>query len=137
VSVGLAPDIEDEEEFVQFLADESETPVLAFESDELYDAVAKSQGSVISLKTFTTYPEIVRFSRSEIKWTVLEMESECVRGFWANETRNLLFDAVTSNERTAIQFNSHLLRNLTNQSCNPPIGYPVVVSNVIGSMSPS
>jgi hypothetical protein len=136
-SVGLAPGLEEEAEFAQFLADESETPVIAFDSDELYDAVAKAEGSVISLNTFTTYPEIIRFSRSEIKWAVLEMESECVRGFWANETRNILFDAVTSNERAGIQFNSHLLRNITNQSCNPPIGYPVVVSNVIRSLSES
>jgi hypothetical protein len=134
-SVGLAPGIEEETEFVQFLKDQSETPVLPFEGDELYETVIKAEGSVISLNTFTTYPEIIRFSRSEIKWTVLEMESECVRGFWANEAKTILFDAATSNERLGIQFDSHLLRNITNQSCNPPIGYPVVVSNVNRSVA--
>jgi hypothetical protein len=136
-SVGSAPDIDAEEEFVEFLKDQKVRPVLPFESEQLLETVAKIDEYVLSLHTFQTYPELIRFSRSDTRWAVLEMESESVRGFWANEARNLLFDAITSSERPGIQFNSHLLRNLTNQSCNQPVGYPVVVSNVNRSLSAS
>jgi hypothetical protein len=136
-SVGSAPDPDAEGEFVEFLKEQNGRPVLPFDSEQLLETVAKIDEYVLSLHTFQTYPELIKFSRSDTRWAVLEMESESVRGFWANEARNLLFDAITSNERPGIQFNGHFLRNITNQSCNQPIGYPVVVSNVNRSLSTS
>jgi hypothetical protein len=136
-SVGSAPDTDAEGEFVEFLKEHKGRPVLPFESQQLLETVAKTDEYVLSLHTFQTYPELIKFSRSDTRWAVLEMESESVWGFWANEARNLLFDAITSSERPGIQFNSHLLRNITNQSCNQPVGYPVVLSNVNRSLSAS
>ena len=63
------------------------------------------------------------------------MESESIRGFWANEIRSILFLAMSSRERNSIQYNIHSLRNITNQSCNQPVGYPAYVSNIIDSYS--
>jgi hypothetical protein len=130
VSVGLAPDEADQDEVIGFMRQYRDASVLPIDSEDLFETVEKSDSFVISMQTFTNLPEIIRFSLSSVKWAVFEMESQTVKAFWANEARDLLFNCITSNERPGIQFNLHVLRNLTNQSCNQLIGYPVVVSNV-------
>jgi hypothetical protein len=134
-SVGLAPEGDDATGMIEFLNDQGQHAVLPSNDPRLSEAVDKTDDFVISMTIFETFPEIIRYSRTEVHWSVLEMERECVRAFWANEAKNLLFDEVTSSERPGIQFDSRYLRNITNQSCNPPIGYPVVLSNVVRSLS--
>jgi hypothetical protein len=133
VSVGIGP--EDDEGIGEFLEEMGRAAVLSVNDDALFEVVERAEDFVLSMQVLNTYPEIVRFSRTPVNWAVFEMERECVKAFWANEARDLLFNCITSNERPGIQFNLHYLRNLTNQACNQPIGYPVVVSNVNLSFS--
>jgi hypothetical protein len=134
-SVGLAPELDDPGAFMDFLHDQSQHLVLSSTDPNLSAAVEQTQDYVITMTIFQTDPEIIRYSRSDVEWGVFELERECVRAYWANEAKNLLFDEITSAERLGIQFDSHTLRNITNQSSNQPIGYPVVLSNVTRSLS--
>ena len=78
---------------------------------------------------------ILRFCQSETKWTIFELESELIRGFWVNEAKSILYLANYSTERSSIQLDISSLRNITNQSCNPPVGYPSFVTTILHSYS--
>jgi hypothetical protein len=132
-SVGIAP--EGDQGAGEFVEEMRSAPVLPIGDEALFEVVERTEEFVLSMQLVNTYPEIVRFSRSEVQWAVFKMEGQCVKAFWANEARDLLFNSITSNERPGIQFNLPFLRNITNQACNQPIGYPVVVSNVNISLS--
>ncbi|OHT17694.1 hypothetical protein TRFO_01003 [Tritrichomonas foetus] len=129
-SVDLAPSIEDLQDFFDFMHESEEQLVLPVSDENFLEQVGKTESALISLVNVENAASIVRFGKSSMSWAVFKLETESVRGFWANESRNILFDAIISNERPSIQFNIHFLRNITNQSCNQPIGYPVVVSNI-------
>jgi hypothetical protein len=132
-SVGLGPD--GDEGTGEFVEEMARAPVLRINDETLFEVVERAKEFVLSMQLVNTYPEIVRFSLSRVQWAVFKMEEQCIKAFWANEARDLLFNCIVSNERPGIQFNLHALRNITNQACNQPIGYPVVVSNVNLSLS--
>ena len=135
-SAGLAPTPdEDENDFITFMNEQACVPALPITSEVLSRCVAESDGCVITMNVFTSHVELIRFSRSRSNWAVFQLETQTVKGFWANEARDILYFTITSNERPGIQFNLHFLRNITNQSCNPPMGYPTVVSNVNRALS--
>ncbi|XP_060781122.1 pecanex-like protein 4 isoform X1 [Neoarius graeffei] len=50
---------------------------------------------------------------------------ECVRGQWANLSWELLYATNDDEERYSIQAHTLLLRNLTVQAAEPPLGYPI------------
>lgn len=50
---------------------------------------------------------------------------ECVRGQWANLSWELLYATNDDEERFSIQAHTLLLRNLTVQAAEPPLGYPI------------
>ena len=130
-SVDLAPSVEDDvDDFFAFMNESEEQPVLSVSDDNFLNTIANVESALITLVSISNDVCIVRFSKSVTPWAVFKLETESVRGFWANEARNILFDAIISNERPSIQFDLHFLRNITNQSCNQPVGYPVLVSNV-------
>lgn len=129
-SVDLAPSLDDTDDFFSFMKESEEQPVLPISDDNFLDTISDIETALITLISLSNEVQIVRFSRAVSSWAVFKMETESVRGFWANEARNILFDAIVSNERLSIQFELHFLRNITNQSCNQPVGYPVLVSNV-------
>ena len=134
-SAGLAPFLDEENEFITYMNEQARIPVFSITDDELIPSVATAQDCVISMKLFTTHVEIIRFASTATKWAVFQLETQAVKGFWTNEARDILYNSITSSERAGIQFDLHYLRNITNQSCNPPMGYPIVVSNVNQSMS--
>lgn len=133
-SVDLAPSIDDFDDFFSFMKESEEQPILPVSDDNFLETIANIETALITLVSISNDVYIARFSRSTTSWAVFKMETESVRGFWANEARNILFDAIVSNERPSIQFDLHFLRNITNQSCNQPVGYPVLVSNINASL---
>lgn len=61
-----------------------------------------------------------------------KLNSEAVRGQWASLALELLYFTNDDEERYSIQAHPVLLRNLTIQAADPPLGYPVFAS---GTMS--
>ncbi|XP_042302006.1 pecanex-like protein 4 isoform X2 [Sceloporus undulatus] len=57
-----------------------------------------------------------------------KLNSEAVRGQWANLSWELLYATNDDEERYSIQAHPVLLRNLTIQAADPPLGYPVYSS---------
>lgn len=136
VSSLLAPTSDNFEELFRFFEDTFESyHNLPLRSPEIEHAMKELDLPVISMWSNQDNYYIVRFSKTEKDWTFFELSSESIRGFWANEIRSILFFAMSSRERNSIQFNIHSLRNITNQSCNQPVGYPAYVSPIIGSYS--
>jgi hypothetical protein len=129
-SAGLAPTLDDLDEFISYLDEQNQQLVLPSSDVKLSSPDEQTEDVVLSMRIFTSDPDIVRYSKGEICWNVFEMDTECVRAFWANEVIDLLFKALTSGERPGVSFDAFQLRNLTNQACNQPVGYPVAVSNV-------
>ncbi|XP_062974253.1 pecanex-like protein 4 isoform X2 [Elgaria multicarinata webbii] len=57
-----------------------------------------------------------------------KLNGEAVRGQWANLSWELLYATNDDEERYSIQAHPVLLRNLTIQAADPPLGYPVYSS---------
>nr|XP_020669346.1 pecanex-like protein 4 isoform X1 [Pogona vitticeps]XP_020669347.1 pecanex-like protein 4 isoform X1 [Pogona vitticeps]XP_020669349.1 pecanex-like protein 4 isoform X1 [Pogona vitticeps]XP_020669350.1 pecanex-like protein 4 isoform X1 [Pogona vitticeps]XP_020669351.1 pecanex-like protein 4 isoform X1 [Pogona vitticeps]XP_020669352.1 pecanex-like protein 4 isoform X1 [Pogona vitticeps] len=57
-----------------------------------------------------------------------KLNSEAVKGQWANLSWELLYATNDDEERYSIQAHPVLLRNLTIQAADPPLGYPVYSS---------
>ncbi|KFO78741.1 Pecanex-like 4, partial [Cuculus canorus] len=64
----------------------------------------------------------------ELLVQVGKLNEEAVRGQWANLSWELLYATNDDEERYSIQAHSVLLRNLTVQAADPPLGYPVYSS---------
>ncbi len=56
------------------------------------------------------------------------VNAEAVRGQWANLALELLYMTNDDEERYSIQAHPTLLRNLTVQTADPPLGYPIYSS---------
>lgn len=57
-----------------------------------------------------------------------KLNTEAVRGQWANLSWELLYATNDDEERYSIQAHPVLLRNLTVQAADPPLGYPIYSS---------
>ncbi|XP_068948154.1 pecanex-like protein 4 isoform X3 [Petaurus breviceps papuanus] len=64
----------------------------------------------------------------ELLVQVGKLNAETVRGQWANLSWELLYATNDDEERYSIQAHPVLLRNLTVQAADPPLGYPVYSS---------
>lgn len=56
------------------------------------------------------------------------LNGEAVRGQWANLALELLYMTNDDEERYSIQAHPNILRNLTVQVADPPLGYPIYSS---------
>lgn len=59
------------------------------------------------------------------------LNPEVVRGQWANLGLELLYMTNDDEERYSIQAHPLILRNLTVQAADPPLGYPIFSSKPI------
>jgi hypothetical protein len=66
---------------------------------------------------------------------VIKLNREGVRGLWAGQVQELVFLGNTNAERGSIQQMKTVVRNLVNQSCDFPVGYPIYVSPLTTSYS--
>ncbi|XP_041131073.1 pecanex-like protein 4 isoform X3 [Polyodon spathula] len=60
-----------------------------------------------------------------------KLNSEGIRGQWANLSWELLYATNDDEERYSIQAHPVLLRNLTVQAADPPLGYPIYSSTPV------
>ncbi|XP_067847994.1 pecanex-like protein 4 isoform X2 [Heptranchias perlo] len=70
-------------------------------------------------------------SLQEMLLHVGRLNAEAIRGQWANLSWELLYATNDDEERYSIQAHPVLLRNLTVQSADPPLGYPIYSSTSI------
>ena len=136
VGNGMAPSSDDFEELFNFFNDiYDEYKAYPLRSPDIENILRECPCPVLTMSSEQDSYYIIRFAKTQLKWTFFELESESVRGFWSNEIRSLLFLAMYSRERNSIQYNIPSLRNITNQSCNQPVGYPAYVTTIIDSYS--
>ncbi|XP_051003323.1 pecanex-like protein 4 [Acomys russatus] len=64
----------------------------------------------------------------ELPLHIGKLNAEAVRGQWANLSWELLYATNDDEERYSIQAHPLLLRNLTVQAADPPLGYPIFSS---------
>jgi len=57
--------------------------------------------------------------------SVAKLNEEGARAMWSSLNQELLFFTNDDDERYSIQAHSDLLRNITVQAAEPPLGYPV------------
>lgn len=135
-SAGLAPNLEYVDEILCFLqTTHRSVPAMMVNDEKFVKANKKEDKTVISICFHNNEPRIVKFQDSLIKFSVFKLQSELVRGLWANEACTQLFYLVQFPERNSIQRSVKMLRNIINQSCDKPIGYPAYVSPIL--ISPS
>ncbi|XP_047922222.2 pecanex-like protein 4 isoform X2 [Anser cygnoides] len=67
----------------------------------------------------------------ELLVQVGKLNDEAIRGQWANLSWELLYATNDDEERYSIQAHPVLLRNLTVQAADPPLGYPVYSSELL------
>ncbi|KAM6069254.1 pecanex-like protein 4 isoform 2-T3 [Theristicus caerulescens] len=67
----------------------------------------------------------------ELLVQVGKLNDEAVRGQWANLSWELLYATNDDEERYSIQAHPVLLRNLTVQAADPPLGYPIYSSELL------
>eukprot|EP00002_Diphylleia_rotans_P029867 TRINITY_DN6101_c0_g1_i8.p1 TRINITY_DN6101_c0_g1~~TRINITY_DN6101_c0_g1_i8.p1 ORF type:complete len:1346 (+),score=255.07 TRINITY_DN6101_c0_g1_i8:84-4121(+) len=104
--------------------------------DEWSTSVLRERPQLLSLRRVTepgqTVSEYytVRLLLSFEKFQVARLNREAVKGLWASQQYELLFLQNQQSERGSIQQMKATLRNLVNQSCDLPIGYPIFVSEI-------
>ncbi|XP_030050846.1 pecanex-like protein 2 [Microcaecilia unicolor] len=72
--------------------------------------------------------KVIMLHKSYLRFKVIKVNKECVRGLWAGQQQELVFLRNRNPERGSIQNNKQVLRNLINSSCDQPLGYPMYVS---------
>nr|XP_006632384.1 PREDICTED: pecanex-like protein 4 [Lepisosteus oculatus]XP_015205652.1 PREDICTED: pecanex-like protein 4 [Lepisosteus oculatus]XP_015205653.1 PREDICTED: pecanex-like protein 4 [Lepisosteus oculatus]XP_015205654.1 PREDICTED: pecanex-like protein 4 [Lepisosteus oculatus]XP_015205655.1 PREDICTED: pecanex-like protein 4 [Lepisosteus oculatus] len=94
------------------------------------DAVLQEKPFLFSLGhdlTMGTYTGRV-LTLQELLVQIGRLNAEGVRGQWANLSWELLYATNDDEERYSIQAHPVLLRNLTVQAADPPLGYPIYSS---------
>ncbi|XP_076098379.1 pecanex-like protein 4 [Mytilus galloprovincialis] len=132
----------------QILIGEANTPEETQEYFEEYDkdwyiglekdddwkaAVLSSRKQLFSMghnKAQGTYNSRV-LSLQPVMAHIGRMNPEVVKGQWANLSLELLYLTNDDEERYSIQAHPTILRNLTVQSADPPLGYPIFSSEPI------
>jgi len=70
-----------------------------------------------------------------MKFRVIKLNRESVRGLWTGQVQEIAYLGNTNSERGSIQQLKTVVRNLVNQSCDFPVGYPIFVSPLTTSYS--
>ncbi|CAG0888606.1 unnamed protein product [Darwinula stevensoni] len=79
-------------------------------------------------KNFTSHLLLLR----SLNCWVGRLNPELVKGLWANQGLELLYLTNEDEERYSIQAQPLILRNLTVQAADPPLGYPVFITSCVG-----
>jgi len=73
---------------------------------------------------------IVRLVQAKTVHKVFRLNRESIRGLWASQQQELLYFRNIDAERGSIQNAKCVLRNIANQSCDQPVGYPIYISEI-------
>ncbi len=81
----------------------------------------------LSLLEGTYYGHILKLNTNYVH--VGKLSSEVIKGIWASLNVELLYFTNDDDERYSIQAHPTLLRNITIQSSEPPLGYPTFAAS--------
>ncbi|CAI9724778.1 4 [Octopus vulgaris] len=122
------------EELKEFLEDYDQNWFIGLESDPDWSrAILAGKPHLFSLGHNTsqaTYTSRV-LTLQDVMIQVGHLNPEVVRGQWANLSLELLYFTNDDEERYSIQAHPTILRNLTVQAADPPLGYPIFASDPI------
>lgn len=111
--------------------------VLCNESDPLWrESILKEVPQLFTFRKAQEDPNnpvkynIIMLELRPINFNVVKLNKECVRGLWAGQQHELVFLQNQNSERGSIQQLKTILRNIINQSCDLPVGYPAFVSPI-------
>ncbi|XP_055145165.1 pecanex-like protein 4 isoform X2 [Symphalangus syndactylus] len=123
--------IEDFRELIKYLEEYERDWYIGLVSDEKWkEAILQEKPYLFSLgydSNMGIYTGRV-LSLQELLIQVGKLNPEAVRGQWANLSWELLYATNDDEERYSIQAHPLLLRNLTVQAAEPPLGYPIYSS---------
>ncbi|ELW69017.1 hypothetical protein TREES_T100020359 [Tupaia chinensis] len=123
--------IEDFKELTNFLEEYESDWYIGLVSDEKWkEAILQEKPYLFSLGYDTNmgvYTGRV-LTLQDLLIQVGKLNAEAVRGQWANLSWELLYATNDDEERYSIQAHPLLLRNLTVQAADPPLGYPIYSS---------
>ncbi|PNJ70605.1 PCNX4 isoform 3 [Pongo abelii] len=123
--------IEDFRELIKCLEEYERDWYIGLVSDEKWkEAILQEKPYLFSLgydSNMGIYTGRV-LSLQELLIQVGKLNPEAVRGQWANLSWELLYATNDDEERYSIQAHPLLLRNLTVQAAEPPLGYPIYSS---------
>lgn len=123
--------IEDFKELINCLEEYESDWYIGLVSDEKWkEAVLQEKPYLFSLgydPNMGVYTGRV-LTLQELLIHVGKLNAEAVRGQWANLSWELLYATNDDEERYSIQAHPLLLRNLTIQAADPPLGYPIYSS---------
>ncbi|KAG8449384.1 hypothetical protein GDO86_016146 [Hymenochirus boettgeri] len=123
--------VEDFKELINYLEEYENDWYIGLASDmEWQQAILQEKPYLFSLghdpnmgvytgRVLTLQEQLVQIGR---------LNAEAVRGQWANLSWELLYATNDDEERYSIQAHPILLRNLTVQAADPPLGYPIYSS---------
>jgi len=117
--------------------------ICCHEGDPLWrESILKNTESMLSLRKHVdaNNPDnndhlVLLLTLRYMKFRVIKLNREGVRGLWAGQQQELVFLGNTNSERGSIQQLKTVARNLVNQSCDFPVGYPIYVSPLATSYS--
>lgn len=121
-------------EFEEYLTEFDRDWYIGLEKEEEWKtSVLNSVPSLFSLghnKAQGTYSSRLLTLQEEMVY-IGRLNSEAVKGQWANLSLELLYFTNDDEERYSIQAHPTILRNLTVQAADPPLGYPIFSSHPI------
>lgn len=127
-------EVTSEDELVEYLTEYDRDWYLGSETDHEWQlSIMHEKPFLFSLgrdKSKGTYTSRV-LTKQEIMAPIGRLNGECVRGQWASLALELLYFTNDDEERYSIQAHPTLLRNLTIQAADPPLGYPVYSSGAV------
>ncbi|KAL1790067.1 pecanex 4 isoform X1 [Sigmodon hispidus] len=123
--------IEDFKELTSYLQEYERDWYIGLVSEEQWkEAILEEKPCLFSLgyeSTMGVYTARVLVLQ-ELLVHIGKLNAEAVRGQWANLSWELLYATNDDEERYSIQAHPLLLRNLTVQAADPPLGYPIFSS---------
>jgi len=129
-------EVTSEDELVEYMTEYDRDWYLGTEADRNWQlSILDEKPCLFSLgrdKSKGTYTSRV-LTKQEILAPVGRLNGECVRGQWASLALELLYFTNDDEERYSIQAHPTLLRNLTIQAADPPLGYPVFSTGAVSA----
>ncbi|XP_070577011.1 pecanex-like protein 4 [Ptychodera flava] len=124
-------EIESHEELAEYLQEYENDWYIGCEKDEAWStAVLQGKTSLFSL-VYDAVDGVYNgrvLSKQQVMAYIGRLNGEVVRGYWASLAQELFYFTNDDEERYSIQAHPVLLRNLTVQSADPPLGYPIYSS---------
>jgi len=138
----VGEDYEDYDHLFSNLSDYERELVCCHEEDPLWRrSILDNAHNLLSLRkqmdpnALAPIHYVVSLTLRYMSFRVIQLNRESVRGLWAGQVQELVFLGSTNPERGSIQQLKTVVRNLVNQSCDFPVGYPIFVSSLTTSYS--